>query len=183
MLLEDYKDIHINDTIVVCGCGSSLNDFKNPEKHITFGVNDVSRLFDPTYLLVINPENGFKNNRYKYVKESKAKVIFSQYDLSFPHPCKVKIILGKKGGTNCDDGRVPYSNNSPYCAMVIAGYMGAKKIGIVGANTGVHTLTRSLDRINKDFKALGDYLAGRGVEIVNLSQQSLLTVFKKVDKL
>jgi hypothetical protein len=187
--LEDYKNIHTNDIIVVCGCGDSLNYFKNVNKNITFGVNDVGRKFDPTYLVVVNPESGFKDDRYYYVENSKAKTVFSHYDLNFPHTCNVKFHLGKPGGTCCDDGKVPYSSNSPYIAMVLAGYMGARKIGIVGvdltdnhffAKTGVHPLLKNLHRMNEHFGKLGEYLLSRGIEVVNLSEQSLLTPFKKI---
>src|SRR5436309_12862499 len=39
--------------ILVCGCGESLNTLGDASRTVTIGVNDVGRLFDPTYLLVV----------------------------------------------------------------------------------------------------------------------------------
>ena len=61
--LASFQNIHKGETIIVCGCGESLNDLAHPERFITIGVNDVGRLFDPTYLVVLNPRNQFKEDR------------------------------------------------------------------------------------------------------------------------
>jgi hypothetical protein len=54
-----FKDIHKGADIIVCGCGESLNELKNPERFITIGVNDVGCLFNPNYLVVVNPMQQF----------------------------------------------------------------------------------------------------------------------------
>ena len=76
-----YHNFHTTQSIIVCGCGSSLNDLKNPQDFITIGVNDVGRRFTPTYLVVLNHLSKFSEERWKYVSESKAKAIFTQLDL------------------------------------------------------------------------------------------------------
>jgi len=58
--LHAFRDAHLGETIVVCGCGPSLKELPDPERMITLGVNDVGRLFDPTYLVVVNPRSQFK---------------------------------------------------------------------------------------------------------------------------
>jgi hypothetical protein len=57
--LAGFRNRHRGRTIVVCGCGPSLNDFTEPDRFITIGVNDVGRLFDPTYLVVVDPPSRF----------------------------------------------------------------------------------------------------------------------------
>lgn len=98
--LPDHRNIHAGETIVVCGCGASLNEFERPGEFITIGVNDVGRLFTPTYLVVLNPRQQFKNDRFKYVEQSKAQAIFTQLDLNLNHPNVVKFKLGQRGGTD-----------------------------------------------------------------------------------
>ena len=83
--LASFHNIHTGETIVVCGCGSSLNDFNSPSRFITIGVNDVGRLFDPTYLVVLNPPHQFKDDRFRFVGESRARFVFSQLDLRLTH--------------------------------------------------------------------------------------------------
>ena len=55
--LDSFKGVHHGDTIIVCGCGESLNLLELPEQAITIGVNDVGRRFTPNYLVVVNPRN------------------------------------------------------------------------------------------------------------------------------
>ena len=71
--LATFRDVHQGQPIVVCGCGESLNLLEHPERYITIGVNDVGRLFDPTYLVVVNPRTQFKNDRFRYVEQSNAQ--------------------------------------------------------------------------------------------------------------
>lgn len=61
--LSTFKDIHRRASVVVCGCGESLNALVSPERFITVGVNDVGRLFTPRYLVVVNPRNQFAGDR------------------------------------------------------------------------------------------------------------------------
>lgn len=96
--LNAYEQVHNGKTIVVCGCGTSLKDLSNPEKYITIGVNDVGRLFDPTYLVVLNRKQQFKGNRFQYIESSKANVIFSQLNLNIKHNNIVQFRLGERGG-------------------------------------------------------------------------------------
>ena len=49
--LADFRDRHRSGTVLVCGCGESLNLLDHPERFVTIGVNDVGRKFDPTYLV------------------------------------------------------------------------------------------------------------------------------------
>jgi glycosyltransferase involved in cell wall biosynthesis len=170
--------------VVVCGCGPSLRDLPDPTRHITIGVNDVGRLFDPTYLVVVNPRSQFKGDRFRYVEESNAHALFTQLDLGRVRPPVIRFRLGKYGGTDPGAGDVlHYTQNSPYVAVCLAAYMGAARIGLIGvdltddhffAATGRHPLAGRLREIDAQYGRLAAALASRGIELVNLSATSRL---------
>jgi hypothetical protein len=188
--LGAYLGRHQGETIVVCGCGESLNTLPLNEKIITIGVNDVGRLFDPTYLVVLNHPRQFKLDRYRYVRDSKASAVFSQLPLKFAHPNIVKIKLGQKGGTDFSrPDALPYTQNSPYVAIGLAVLMGAKRIGLIGvdftpnhffAKTGDHPLQERLAIIDQEFHRLHSALNSQAVELVNLSAKSRLESLPKM---
>ena len=66
--------------------------------------------------------------------------------------------------------------------------MGAKRIGLIGVDftdhhffghTGRHVLTPQLASIDAEYRALGQAFARQGIEVINLSQKSRITAFKK----
>ena len=158
--LSFFQNIHKDETIIVCGCGESLNDLQGPERFITIGVNDVGRQFDPTYLVVVNPRHQFKNDRFHYVETSRAQAIFTQLALGINHPHIVRFKLGERGGTNISDpNSLPYTQNSPYVALCLAAHMGAKSIGLIGVDftdhhffgkTGRHPLNGQFAKIDAE---------------------------------
>jgi GT2 family glycosyltransferase/SAM-dependent methyltransferase len=189
--LRDYRDLHLNDTIVVCGCGVSLSELTRPEDFVTIGVNDVGRLFQPNYLVVLNPRSQFSGDRFNYVEQSHASALFTQLNLGgHPHPNIVRFRLGRRGGVDVSDpDSLPYTRNSPYVALCLALYMGAKRIGLIGvdftrdhffAKTGIHSLMRDVPAIDAEFKRLYDACAARKIEIFNLSEVSRLTALPKM---
>lgn len=185
----EYKNAHKNETIIVCGCGHSLKTLEHPERTITIGVNDVGRQFTPDYLVVLNPKNQFKGDRFKYVENSTSKALFTQLNLKTKHNNTVKFKLGKRGGTSFDDLiALPYTRNSPYVALCLAIHMGAKQIGLIGVDftqdhffskTGKHSLSASLKSIDQEYLKLFKAARERGVDIVNLSDESKVTAFPK----
>src|ERR1700674_647208 len=125
--LEGFRNFHHGDTIVVCGCGRSLAGFADHEQYITIGVNDVGRLFQPTYLVVLNPRTQFAGDRFDYVARSRAQALFTQLSLGIDHPHIVRFNLGEQNGVSLDTPNVlPYARNSPYVAICLAALMGAK---------------------------------------------------------
>ena len=189
--LASFRATHAGDTIIVCGCGPSLRDIPDPTGRLTIGVNDVGRLFDPTYLVVVNPRSQFTGDRFRWVEQSNARTLFTQLDLGRVRPPVVRFRLGTYGGTELGaDDRLHYTQNSPYVAVCLAAYMGAKRIGLVGvdftdhhffAATGRHPLAARLAEIDAQYRALCAALARRGVELVNLSAASRLTSLPKID--
>lgn len=189
-----YRDLHPGADILVCGCGPSLLELEDPARHITIGVNDVGRLFDPTYLVVLNPRAQFKGDRFRYVAESNARALFTQLDLGPVRPPVVKFRLGRYGGTDAGtddalDDRLDYTQNSPYVAVCLAARMGATRIGLVGvdftdghffADTGRHALSGRLKEIDVQYGRLAAVLATHGIALVNLGAASRLRSLLKM---
>ena len=185
-----FQNRHRGESIVVCGCGESLNDLAQPERFITIGVNDVGRLFQPRYLVVVNPPDQFTGDRFRYVESSRAEYLFTQLDLGIAHPNVVRFRLGSFGGTDFSDQNVlHYTNNSPYIALHLAILMGARRVGLIGvdftdhhffAPTGEHPLAPQFASINGHYGQLAEAAARRGVAIYNLSRVSRLTAFPKI---
>ncbi|OLE54220.1 MAG: hypothetical protein AUG51_09300 [Acidobacteria bacterium 13_1_20CM_3_53_8] len=188
--LKDFRDYHAGETVLVCGCGSSLSQVVAPERFITIGVNDVGRLFQPDYLVVLNPPHQFRGDRFRFVEESRARALFMQLDLGINHPHIVHIKLGTRGGVDFKNPNVlHYTRNSPYLALCLAVHMGAKRIGLIGVDftdnhffgaTGRHPLSGEFPQIEREYKRLYESCRQMGVEVVNLSSQSRLTVFPKM---
>ena len=188
--LASFANVHQGGTILVCGCGQSLNQLQHPEELITIGVNDVGRKFQPDYLVVVNPPRQFAGDRFRYVEGSQAKFIFTQLDLGLANDNIVKFSLGTQGGTDFSNPNVlHFTQNSPYVALCLAIHMGARRIGLLGVDftndhffgpTGAHSLTSQLMVIDQQYRRLNDAARARGVEIYNLSSESRLTAFPKI---
>jgi len=189
--LVQFRDVHRGEKVVVCGCGESLRSLTNPDACVTIGVNDVGRLFTPTYLVVVNPLRQFASHRLRFIASSRAHVLFTQMaDLKVTHPRVVKFRLGSYGGTDLSDPDfLHYTQNSPYVAMCLAAFMGARRIGLIGVDftdgnfferTGTHPLATSLDEIDREYGHFAEACAARGVEVVNLSAVSRLQSLRRV---
>jgi hypothetical protein len=188
--LADFHNIHAGSTIVVCGCGESLNELTEPERFITIGVNDVGRKFQPNYLVVVNPRDQFTGDRFTFVTNSEAEYLFTQLDLGLARENVVTFNLGTNGGTDLSDpNTLHYTQNSPYVALCLAVHMGATRIGLIGvdftddhffAPTGSHPLLAHLPVIDQQYTDLYAAIRARGIEVVNLSSQSRLTAFPKL---
>jgi glycosyltransferase involved in cell wall biosynthesis/SAM-dependent methyltransferase len=186
-----FRGRHPGAPILVCGCGRSLTELTDPARFLTIGVNDVGRLFDPTYLVVVNPRSQFRDDRFRYVEESGARALFTQLDLGRVRPPVVRFRLGRYGGTELGEGdTLHYTQNSPYVAVCLAGYIGATRIGLIGVDltdhhffgrTGRHSLTGRLRDIDQQYGRLAAALAARGVELVNVSPISHLTSLPRAE--
>lgn len=188
--LASFSNIHLGETLLVCGCGESLNKLQQPERFVTIGVNDIGRKFHPDYLVVVNPPRHFAADRFRYVQSSQAKFIFTQLELGLAKENVVKFSLGQPGGTDFSNPNVlNYTQNSPYVALCLAIHMGARQIGLLGVDftsnhffgpTGVHSLTSQLPLIDQQYRRLVAAARARGIEIYNLSQTSRLTAFPRM---
>ena len=186
-----YRDLHAGETIIVCGCGPSLHELPDPAHHLTIGVNDVGRLFDPTYLVVVNPRNQFAADRFRYVEQSNAGALFTHLDLGPLRPPVVRFRLGSYAGTSISaDGSLHYTQNSPYVAVCLAAFMGARRIGLIGvdlgdhhffAHTGRHPLASRLREIDAQYGRLAESLRARDIDLVNLSAASRLSSLPRAE--
>lgn len=192
MEYREFKDKHKGQKIMVVGCGTSTTTLTNPQDYITIGVNDLSRLFTPNYLVVLNDKSSFihdKGDRWKWIEETKSPHIFTHIrNLAVNEEKRVMLQLGRYGGTDLNKDAVDYTSNSTYVACIIAAYMGASKIGLLGvdftlnhffAETGEHTLSKRVNNISQEYAKLKEALGVKGVEIVNLSEISRITSLPK----
>ncbi len=190
--LASFEGAHHNDKVVVCGCGNSLNEFTDPGRFTTIGVNDVGRLFQPTYLVVANWKHQFRGDRFHYVETSQAQYLFTHLSQEFPHPAVVRFRHGTCAGVEFSNPNVlHYSDTSTYMALCLAIHMGARLIGVIGIDytenhffgkTGVHphVAYSKLSTIDEQFRNLRAAINQRGVKVFNLSQTSRLTAFPKI---
>ncbi len=189
MEYKNFKNKHLGEKVIVCGCGVSAANLKNPESYYTIGVNDLGRLFTSNYLVVLNDIKSFKGDRWKYVAESKASHIFTHIKtLAVKEDQKVILQLGKYGSCDLNKDQVDYTGNSPYVACIIAAYMGFTKIGLLGVDfqrnhffgeTGEHSLNKKINVINKEYEHLRIAMKTKGIELVNLSPTSNITIPKQ----
>ena len=173
--------------IIVCGCGTSLNDFVPDDQSVLFGVNDVNRKLKTRYLLCVNEPFTFKRGRFEWINEHQSDYLFTQLkNLEIVRrETLVYFKLGARNGHSIDNiGAIDYTANSPYMALIIAYQMGASKIGIIGvdltqnhffAETGDHLLTNRADIVNEEYRILGEEFLSRGVKIANLSPISKIS--------
>lgn len=189
---KDFKNIHKGEKVIVLGCGKSASLVKEMEPCLTIGVNDISRLVETDYLVVVNGRRDFTASRWPFVQNSVCKTIFSQLNIK-KIPIRnrqnlVPIKLGKKSGTSLFTDSVDFSTTSPYMAVIIAAYLGFTEIGMLGVDftndhffskTGKHTLMKRFNDIDQEFTALHLALVKNGVDFFNLSPTSILSMPKK----
>ena len=124
--LTDVVGRHRRGDVIVCGCGPSLNELAAPERFLTIGVNDVGRLFDPTYLVVVNPRTSSRPTAFATSSNRSAQALFTQLDLGRVHPPVVRFRLGQlRRHRRSDAGEsLHYTQNSPYVAVCLAALHG-----------------------------------------------------------
>ena len=197
MKLSYFKNKHLNDKIIVLGLGMSANNILDVDRSnvVLFGVNDISRLVVPTYVLVVDTPSKFTGLRHKYILQSGAQYLFTQIKDWKPMSPTMKVTfdLGSNSLRNMDNPEVvDYSNNSPYMAIIIAYKMGCKNIGLLGVdftpnhffeNDGEHVLikTNRLSDIDRSYGNLTEALNSRHVNLYNLNKDSLITSIPKMD--
>lgn len=186
-----FRNLHAGETILVCGLGASLNLLAEPERFLTIGVNDIGRRFDPDYLLVLNTRAQFTRERFAYIAASRSRALFSHLKLDVAHPNLIQAVLGSYGAPDFTrPDRLAHTRNSPYVAVCLAVYMGARRIGLIGVDftdhhffgeTGRHPLAGNLARMEQEYRELARACAAAGVELVNLSPESRIASLPRMD--
>ena len=190
--LVNYKDIHPGEKVIVCGCGTSLDLMKDVHQDFkTIGVNDVPKLFTPTYLVVTDHSQRFAPPRRKIVNEAKSRAMFTCVK-GWRNPNIVYFETGSKKLNHLDDpNKVDHFMNSPYVAVNIAYKMGFTKIGLIGVDftdnhfyskDGPHPLMRmkKVRQVSEAYGVLKSELKRRGVDVYNLSPVSTVTTLPKI---
>jgi len=201
MEFNKFINIHTDKTAIICGCGQSLNlikdrvDILNNENIITIGVNDVAKLFTPTYTVVVDSPNRFTNNRNLLITKSSSYIFTQIVDWKIESGKKVLFKLGLKSKLeNLYDKNniIDYSNNSPYMACIIAYKMGCHTIALIGvdftlnhfyAEDGEHNLIKAnrLNEINNDYINLYNAFKIKNVNLYNLSENSKVLGIPKLN--
>lgn len=189
---QRFINVHKGESFIVCGCGTSLNDYNEFEGHITIGVNDAGRKIPCKYLVVVNEPHSFKWDRWKHIENNNSTYVFThlpQLPL-LKIESRIVINLGRHGGVNVDNyGFIDYTTNSPYMAVILAYQMGARKIGLIGVDftlnhffgeTGKHQISREIDLILDQYNNLGKALLQKGIRIANLSKTSMIESWPKM---
>ncbi len=183
MLLKDFKNIHSDKKIIVCASGESIHmitdcALKSFDNIVLIGVSHVNRFIQTDYLICIDKAVEQINDDYEFIKNTNAEFVFTQLndeELLINKAKKVFFSLGKKMGTTISSTHIDYSTNTAYLACLLASYMGAKKIGMIGNDfTKNHNLGKTeLAKIelNKEYQNLRNNI---NVPFVNLSEVSLI---------
>ena len=165
----------MENSCVVYGLGPSAQGFVVPDGWKVFGVNDCDRLVKPDYLVVVNPEGSFRGDRWKWIYNTKADVVYSHLNIPISRPERlVRIKLGKENGVNLDGDTCDYTNNSPYMCVILAYKMGFRRIGLIGVDLVDHPHLKNREDIASSYRKLGDELIKHGCEIWNFSNNSIV---------
>ena len=192
--LSEFIGLHYGEAMVVCGLGASINSFHDPQRFRTIGVNDIGRAFTPNYLFVMDSPKSFGPERFQFIQNTQATWVFTDHELGLSRGNVVRFPIHKSPVYRFDDPTALYLTGrpctSPLLALCLAAHLGAKAIGLIGvdftdghffASDGPHKLADKLVGINKRYYRLGSALLERGVKIFNLSAQSRLTAFPRLD--
>ena len=185
--------------MVVVGLGPSVRAFLPAARdYLTMGVNDVGRWFTPDHLLVLDQERRFSPERAAVIRNTRPGVGI-WYHNPWPgwtdcpeEPRKVRIRVtrcprekyGRTLHSLRSDGigelsRIPHYRTSPFCAASLAFILGATRIGLVGVDMVNHPLAESRRAIDEEFFHLASGMAEHGVQLVNLSALSTLSLLRR----
>jgi hypothetical protein len=185
---------HRGADVVVCGLGPSIHGWEPPDGLITVGVNDIGRHFTPDYLLVIDHPGVFKkwlpDPRLQHILDTKPKKAFLTPASVGPTwakhrtdgiPFMIASIprYAKKwpGWHSNNNPQIHHTiGGSPLPACSIAGFLGAKRIGLLGIDLyDHHAFKNHIDDTKEVWEGMKLFLAKKGVELWNLSERSALT--------
>lgn len=209
--LDAFWQRHAGQPILVAGKGPSAHapTFTWPAPCLTIGVNDCE-LYGvvPSYLLVLDPPASFINKGPRHVDaiaNTSARYLFASSAWHAPWQvlwrernlpaaklvkyvyaaCEGEIRTGKKLMPPLHDygAQLPMAGSSSFSAAALAGFMGARTVGLIGVDLTGHKKFGQASEMAAEqvrWARMRDYLAGYGTELVNLSADSALTPLPKV---
>jgi hypothetical protein len=185
---------HRGAVCVVCGLGPSVQGWEPPDGLITIGVNDIGRHFIPDYVLVIDRPKTFlkwlPDPRLDYIAKTRPKRAFlavantHEQWLEYHHDAIQFLVTWipkeRRKFPPWHDRGTPQLHHSvggsPLAACSLAGFMGFRRIGLLGVDLYTHHAFKDALEDSRDiWGRYSQYLAGRNIELVNLSPQSALT--------
>lgn len=190
---------HPGERILVCGLGPSIEELPKDHGHLTIGCNDMSRHFEPDYLVLVdqpaafNPRTHHRDGALQTILNTKPK---KAVVINHGHYERWAFMLRDKGHHLI--GYIPQSipamanlpmprykgnshwhihsggGGSPLTAASLAGFMGASSIGVIGCDWYDHPRMKP-DRYQSwsyAWDRLRRFLNERNIEIVCLSEKS-----------
>jgi hypothetical protein len=164
-------------------------------------VNAIGRwLPEIDYLVMVDRPGSFPPEKAKIVKETKVtRYLFfvgrdrNGWESFFPHNGVPFPSTGAKHArphTEWYDWRLPKTcdpvittyDGCPFAACMIAGYLGAKKISLIGVDYDDDGFWRKRPMLDDMWGKLRDYLQVRGVAMENMSPDSRLESIPKVSR-
>ena len=194
--LADFAGIQddcYDKACLVCGLGPSVK-LVTPTiagNIATIGVNYISMFLRPSFNLILDklflPIGEITDVKMQaMITNNKAAVTFSKY---YYDRCRSTMVFfntldHKEGsfGEAIGNGCLYTAYTSMISAISLAFILGFKQVGIVGFDIKGHpTMEQYLDGIEKVCRSILEYCQSEGLLIFNLSQDSLLTAFPKID--
>lgn len=177
---------------LVLGNGLSVKTFRNLKDTIVIGVNDINKLIDVDFHLLVDTYSRFNSQRIEEIKKSKATFFITQENRgwTFAEQKQYFFVLGSYGSfTNLvPNDKLDYGLDSPYMGILLAYKLGIKKIGILGVDytpghfynetDGDHQLIK-LNRLNEVIRLysfLDVEMKKNNIEIYNLNKFSKINV-------
>lgn len=197
--MHRFINKHTGKKAIVMGLGESTNLIieEDLSDFVTIGVNDISRVYDPMYVVTVDMSNRLGSVRSEGVINMKSQYLFTQIKEWEKVPKLAgKVVLFKLGSKDLKNlnnhGTLDFSCNSPYIAVILAYQMGCREIGLIGVDftdnhchtkDGVHELVKNnrVPEIDRDYARLGHALAINGCTLRNLSASSKLTSLPKME--
>lgn len=186
-----FKNIH-SGACLILALGKSIDSLKKDiaDKYICIGINDIYRYgFTPKYMVLLDylkrySDYGNLQKKIECIANSKSEYCFTQFPFDFEYAKNIKIPIENLSNHNANDimnrGNLFAYHTSTITAISLAIYMGFKQIGIIGFDLLDHAMEKDSSTINKYCEKINEYCRTIGVEILNLSKDSLITAFNTV---
>ena len=191
--LKDFRDSAICKTCIVCGTGPSIKQIKSYhiDQCYVIGVNTIGDYLTPDACIMLDrtdisdslpDEINAKHTRM--ITDNPARYVFNKRPIECRHSKVIRfgtymITMGGIDKMFVKDMLFAF-NTTTITAISLAMYMGFKKIGVVGFDVSGHAIECNLVGLNHACQLITDYCHLHGVEIMNLSAQSLIETIPKV---
>lgn len=198
--LKDFKNYHEGPCFIL-GTGPSLELITKYDitDYPTIGINTIGDYYDPTYLvhvdrLDLKHLHGIINGvdidaKYRRIADTNCQYVFSPRAMDYyKHALWIKINMvnasEKTPWGYIQEHKVVCATGSMPASICLAAYMGFKQIGIIGWDLiGHHHFSKPqiIDEVNGVAKYLYEDFRQHGIELYNLSDQTLVHTLPKWD--